>query len=68
MAVTDPTTCEECGGDGVVEDELCTTCFGQGSLPITGIYSRLTKKVLALEDKLDDIMDKCNDIFERVSE
>lgn len=40
------TTCSTCGGDGLVEGSLCTTCMGGGSDPPEG---RLLMDKLILE-------------------
>uniref|UniRef100_A0A6M3KAG8 Uncharacterized protein n=1 Tax=viral metagenome TaxID=1070528 RepID=A0A6M3KAG8_9ZZZZ len=75
-------TCETCGGGGYIGDELCSSCYGGGVLPTTGVLQHIAKeaalarekatelegKVDDLMDRCNDIMDKCNDIFEKVSE
>lgn len=66
MPYVPPTTnCPTCGGDGIDGSSLCLTCFGVGSLPITSKEALFRKLVF---ETLADIMDKCNDIFEEVSE
>jgi len=66
MAEAPPSTCTNCGGDGIVDDDLCTVCMGGGSLPVTGIALYFKKHITDMEDKLEDIMDKCDDIKEVV--
>lgn len=63
-------TCDTCGGDGVVslhnygvsENVECWQCEGSGKLVV------LTVNLDDIDLKLNDILDKCNDIFEQVSE
>jgi DnaJ-class molecular chaperone len=65
-------TCPKCFGDGEHETDIpggggtigqtCPTCDGVGRLVIG--YVDITD----LTDKVGDIVDKCNDILERVSE
>ena len=60
-------TCETCGGDGVtLEGELCPVCFGCGSLPPRGVLSLLGKELIDLQDKVEDVLNKCNDILEAI--
>jgi DnaJ-class molecular chaperone len=63
--------CETCGGDGIREyvlgdsswgDEECPQCEG------TGKYVSGSVDLSDLDDKIDDVVDKCNDILEQVSE
>jgi len=78
---TFPYACSGCNGSGYEAlDVLCKTCFGGGSLPITGaarwsakmaydtsiVLSDLSETVSDMQDKINDIMDKCNDIFEKI--
>lgn len=60
-----PTTCSNCGGDGIDDGEICRTCVGSGSEPIAGVSGLLNKLLL---EKLDDVVDKVNDIKEKVDE
>lgn len=55
--------CYVCNGTGEVEGEFCIACLGTGFRTITGQHAFFKE----LSDKLDDIMDKCNDIFEKVN-
>lgn len=68
MASTIPSTCETCGGTGLIDDDFCPDCGGQSSLPVHGLFSRIVLKLLDIEDKCNDILGKCNDIFEKVNE
>uniref|UniRef100_A0A6M3JUQ3 Uncharacterized protein n=1 Tax=viral metagenome TaxID=1070528 RepID=A0A6M3JUQ3_9ZZZZ len=77
-----PSTCPACNGTGYESlDVLCKTCFGGGSLPVTGVdrwamktayeasitLSDMVDKINDITDRCNDIMDKCNDIFEKVN-
>jgi len=63
-----PSTCEECGGTGFQDGELCSSCFGSGSTVFMGMHFHTIKKLFDMNNKLDDILDKCGDILEKVSE
>ncbi len=63
-----PTTCPVCFGSGFDGGELCTTCFGGGSVPIVGTAYYTLKKAYDIMDKCNDIMNKCNDIFEKINQ
>jgi len=73
--------CMVCSGDGVVEQNRnCPTCGGSGEIEAAfgmteghrlAMFNMVTELVATyadLSDKLDNIMDKCNDIFEKVNE
>jgi DnaJ-class molecular chaperone len=60
-------TCPKCFGtgvhhkntpDGIVDTDPCPKCDGSGKIVL------LTVDLSDIEGKLDDIMDRCNDIFE----
>lgn len=48
--------------DGIVVSESCTSCSG------TGYFGSGLIDATEITDLLNDIKDKCNDIFEKVSE
>ena len=60
--------CSTCHGTGALADQLgvnlgqCHICGGAGYNVIGSIDST------DIEDKLDDILNKCNDIFEKLNE
>ena len=66
-------TCPHCHGSGETPDypdsggsppsgtETCTECNGNTTVLVFSV------DLGDMDDKLDDIMDKCNDIFEEVS-
>lgn len=63
--------CRRCAGTGLESDSdgypgagnvSCIACDGDG------LYSFGTLDLSDLEDKIDDIMGKCNDIKEKVDE
>lgn len=62
MPIETPSTCPDCGGDGWINGEFCTTCMGGGSVPVTGINRYLKETYEDLRDKINDVTDKCNDI------
>lgn len=57
-----PATCtnEDCGGTGVIGEDICTTCFGSGSLPVTGFAPRVLRLLYTQETNMDDIITKLN--------
>ena len=65
--------CYYCSGDGLVhidddaggpgEDVTCTVCGGSGEL-LVGTIDELDD----LRDTINDILNKCNDIFEKENE
>lgn len=61
----EPITCPDCNG-GYIGDEVCGTCIGQGSLPVRRVEGYIKKHVGDMEDKLSDIMNKCNDIADAI--
>ena len=73
--------CMICGGDGSVEDgRSCPTCNGSGEIEagfgmteghrmaMFNMIVGLTTAFSGLEDKIDDVMDKCIDIKEKLDE
>ncbi len=65
--------CLTCMGDGLIEHGLgtrtCYSCKGVGTSDegeITGGGQTLQERIAVLETKLDDIMDKCEDILDKV--
>jgi DnaJ-class molecular chaperone len=60
--------CPTCLSIGYVGDDVCPTCFGGGLTPVTGLISEVYKKLADVEDKVDDALDKLNDIKEIVDE
>lgn len=58
--------CPICLGGGYVGDDVCTTCFGGGLIPINGMIPEILKKLDDIEDKVNDVMNKCNDILEAI--
>jgi len=72
-----PSTCinPECHGTGTVDGDICPDCFGSGSVPIIGTHAKIFKRlhdqkieIAAIKEEVGDILDKCNDIFEKVNE
>lgn len=62
-------TCAQCNGDGTWDhyknglpdgDETCPMCGGSGLMVIGQV------DLADLDDKLDDILDKCKDILEKL--
>ncbi len=69
------TYCEGTGIEPGTEEDVCHVCNGsktveaKGSHGIAEAYSIAAyEKTLEIETKVDDILDKCGDIFEKVSE
>lgn len=66
------TTCSACSGDGFDNGSLCITCLGTGAVPVRSKSLLFLKKIYdeqaEQKDLLVDILDKCNDIFEKVNE
>jgi DnaJ-class molecular chaperone len=63
--------CESCGGDGIREHVVGNSTWGTESCPPcdgTGKYVSGTVDLSDLEDQIDDIINKCNDILEKVNE
>ena len=73
--------CTICGGDGVVQQgRNCPACDGtkevEAGLGMTeghymGMFNMIVELVATLADgldKIDDVMDKCNDIFKKLNE
>jgi DnaJ-class molecular chaperone len=58
--------CGTCGGDGYIDGDICSSCYGTGDTPVIGIIPIIVKKVLALQETCNDILDKCNDIMDPV--
>jgi len=62
--------CRKCSGDGKIASYTesssglidCPRCAG------TGYRDWGELDIAELEDKLDDILDKCNDIFKKINE
>lgn len=54
--MAETTTCTICGGDGSLDGDLCTECFGQGSLPPIGIFCLIGKKLIDTQTKVDQII------------
>ena len=66
---SDGNACTVCDGDG--EIDLTDQVFGRYAIPggVQGVVWDAVLKALAdMEDKVDDVMDKCNDIKEVVDE
>ena len=64
--------CQKCRGTGEVEGEpdvTCDRCGGTGRLDegeISNGSQTLDARLTALEDIVDDIKDKCDDILEKL--
>ncbi|MDP2646638.1 MAG: hypothetical protein U1C57_01955 [Candidatus Doudnabacteria bacterium] len=43
---TIPTTCPTCGGPGYLGEELCSTCYGGGSIPLRGVDRHIAKLIV----------------------
>lgn len=59
--------CQKCKGTGEVRGEptvTCDRCGGSGRLD----EGEISDAINTLSEKLDDIMDKCIDIFEKLNE
>ena len=63
-----PTTCTECGGSGIKDEDICETCMHTGVTPIKGKVALTRKKLFDIEDRVDDCLDKLNDIWEKLNE
>ena len=64
-------SCPVCGGDGEVDllDEKFKQIEVASQLTLMGqVWSTILTNQADMADKLDNIMDKCNDIFEKVNE
>jgi len=64
-------TCAQCEGDGLTTVWLNDEETGQASCPMcsgTGKMDVSEFDISDMDGKLDDILDKCNDIFEKVNE
>lgn len=59
-------TCPTCLATGYVGSDPCPTCFMQGTIPIHGSLPETLKKLGDLEDKINDVMNKCDDILEAI--
>lgn len=59
MPESEPSTCPDCGGNGITDDKkFCTTCMGGGSLPVIGINRYLKEKLNKIERKCEEIFAK----------
>uniref|UniRef100_A0A6M3LBM9 Uncharacterized protein n=1 Tax=viral metagenome TaxID=1070528 RepID=A0A6M3LBM9_9ZZZZ len=60
MPLDEKYTCSTCNGTCRVNDRLCTTCFGEGALPLRGIVGVVCREMFMLfqeaETKLDNII------------
>ncbi len=64
--VPDMKICPVCLGVKYVGEDPCTNCFMQASVPLHDIQSEMFKKMINIEDRQDDILNKCNDILEAI--
>ena len=74
--------CVACQESGEAGEFPCSLCEGTGTIDAFSKWGMteghhmgqfnmivgLVATLVAVSDKLDDVMDKCNDIFEKVSE
>ena len=63
--------CDSCGGDGIRQIVTGSDTWGMegcGACLTTGKQEIGHVDLTDLEDKIDDVINKCNDIFEKVSE
>lgn len=74
-------TCPTCQGTGQYNGNECHVCLGTGTIEATGTHTvveaymiNTNDRLVALQAKVDDlevtigdILDKCNDIFEKVN-
>ena len=76
-------TCTKCNGTGLVHNNPCAVCGGDGKLNLedtismdAGMHKRLIgiiaeeiiSKIVSLETKVDDTMDRCNDIMDKCND
>ena len=64
-------SCSVCGGDGEVDlldDKFKQIGLGSQIAVQGQVWSTILTNQADMADKLDDIMEKCNDILEQVSE
>ena len=64
-------SCAQCGGDGnfaLTDPELFWVRRHVKFRARWAVRAEVLSRLAALEDKVDNIIDKCNDIFEKVSE
>ncbi len=76
-------SCSACDNGIGSDGNPCIICAGAGEIDLLDdgfpkiitrrklhgiLWDSLFKSVAGMEDKIDDIMDKCNDIFEKVNE
>lgn len=66
-------TCLTCNGTGQIEHgtgtRTCYSCKGEGTSDggeVSNASQTLDERITEIEDKIDDIMTKCNDIFEKL--
>lgn len=59
------TTCLTCNGSGCIDGDLCSNCFGGGTIPVRGIFHMSAKMTSAY---MEDALNKLNDIKEKVDE
>lgn len=61
--------CSRCDGEGIDSTTgiTCIGCHGTGTIT-AGWYQAVEIQQEVMQDKLNDIMNKCNDIFEKVNE
>jgi len=66
---SDGNACTVCGGDG--EIDLTDAIFGRYGVPagVHGVvWDAMLTRLSDIEDKVDDVMNKCNDIKEILDE
>ena len=78
MVESTSNACPNCLGDGLDGAEFCVPCAGTGYVSShgVGLYRKnlqtlivaITNTLSDMEDKIDDVMAKCNDIKEVVDE
>ncbi len=57
------TNCTECGGQGHNPDyTVCETCMGTGVTPVRGLMPGIFKRLVDMNDKLNDIKEKVDEI------
>ena len=60
--------CTVCNGTCYNGEEICYNCAGTGVYPVKGFIGYMKQRYSSLEGALADILDKCNDIKEKVDE
>jgi formate dehydrogenase maturation protein FdhE len=60
--------CGMCGGDGIFKEVTCPQCDGTGKISLQFLDEVMNSFFTDINDRIDDILNKCNDIFEKLNE